>query len=328
MPRAVRVDYPGAIYHVMDRGDRREDIFVNDVDCPDLIKALAKACEKTGWQIHAYCLMRNHFHLVVETPDANLVEGMRWFLSAYTIRLNHRQKLLGHVFSGRYKALIVDGSGNGYLKTVCVCVHLNPVRAHLLGPQERLLAYPWSSFGWYLAAPEHRPRWLQVDLLLGEHEIGQDTAAGRQEFERHMEVRRLEQEDEEALKALRRGCCLGSEEFRHKMLELMEGKLGEDHAGSLHREAAEQQANRIIGEELARRGWQEGDLAARHGSDPGKLAIAARIRKETMLPVKWIAARVQIGTTKGAKSVLHRLGHARTARHNESCGQLEFQSTV
>ncbi len=328
MPRAMRVEYPGAIYHVMDRGDRREDIFVNDVDRQDLVKTLAEACEKTGWRVHAYCLMRNHFHLVLETPNANLVDGMRWFLSAYTIRLNHRQKLFGHVFSGRYKALIVDGSGNGYLKTVCDYVHLNPVRAHLLGREERLLAYPWSSFGWYLAAPEHRPRWLRVDRLLGEHGIGQDTAAGRQQFERQMEGRRLEEEDEEALKALRRGWCLGSQEFRQRMLELMEGKLGDNHAGELRRETAEQKANRIIGEELARRGWQESDLAGRHRSDPGKLAIAARIRKETTLPVKWIAARVQIGTTKGAKSVLHRRGHGRTARHDESCGQLEFQSTV
>jgi REP element-mobilizing transposase RayT len=97
----MRVEYPGAIYHVMDRGDRREDIFVNDVDRQDLLKTLAEACQKTAWQVHAYCLMRNHFHLVVETPDANLVEGMRWLLSAYTIRLNHRQKLFGHVLRCR-----------------------------------------------------------------------------------------------------------------------------------------------------------------------------------------------------------------------------------
>ena len=87
MPRTMRLEYPGAIYHVMDRGDRREDIFVNDVDRQDFLKTLAEACQKTGWQVHAYCLMRNHFHLVVETPNADLVVGMRWFLSAYTIPL-------------------------------------------------------------------------------------------------------------------------------------------------------------------------------------------------------------------------------------------------
>jgi putative transposase len=332
MPRAMRVEYPGAIYHVMDRGDRREDIFVDEVDRQDWLKTLAEACQKTGWQVHAYCLMRNHFHLVLETPHANLVEGMRWFLSAYTIRLNHRQKLFGHVFSGRYKALLVEGSGNGYLKTACDYVHLNPVRAHLLGSEERLLAYPWSSFGWYLAAPEHRPAWIRVDRLLGEHGIQQDSAAGRQEFERHLEARRLEEADEEELKPLRRGWCLGSEAFRQEMLERMDGKLGENHSGELHRETAEQRANRIVSEELTRRGWKESDLATRRRSDPGKLAIAERLRKETTLPIKWIAARVQIGTTKGAKSVLHRLAHP---RHQGSvgtalkpCAQLEFQSTV
>src|SRR6266699_6804526 len=87
--------------------------------------------------------MNNHFHLVVETPHANLVAGMRWFLSAYAIRLNHRQKLFGHVFSGRYKALIVEGSGNGYLKTACDYVHLNPARAHLLGEAHRLASWRW-----------------------------------------------------------------------------------------------------------------------------------------------------------------------------------------
>ena len=114
MARKLRVQYPGAIYHVMDRGDRREDIFVDDADRHDLIRTLAEACAKTGWQIHADCLMRNHFHLVVETPNANLVDGMHWFLSTYTIRLNKRSNLSGHVFSGRYKAIPIDGSGTGY----------------------------------------------------------------------------------------------------------------------------------------------------------------------------------------------------------------------
>jgi putative transposase len=101
MPRKIRVQYPGAIYHVMSRGDRREDIFLDDVDRQDFIKTLAEVCRKTGFQVHAYCLMPNHFHLVVETPSANLVEGMRWLLSAYTIRLNHRHKLSGHVWGSQ-----------------------------------------------------------------------------------------------------------------------------------------------------------------------------------------------------------------------------------
>ena len=132
MPRKLRVEYPGAIYHVTSRANGKGVIFGTDVDRQDFIKTLAEACEKTGFEVHAYCLMRNHFHLVVETPHGNLVAGMHWLLSAYTLRFNPRHKRSGHVFSGRYKALIVEGSGNGYLRAVCDYVHLNPVRAELI----------------------------------------------------------------------------------------------------------------------------------------------------------------------------------------------------
>ena len=79
MPRQIRIEYPGAVYHVLSRGDRREPIFVDDGDCHDFIKTLAEACRKTGWQGHAYCLMPNRCHLVVETSEANLVSGQRGF---------------------------------------------------------------------------------------------------------------------------------------------------------------------------------------------------------------------------------------------------------
>src|SRR5205814_6566501 len=146
MPRKLRIQYPGAIYHVINRGDRREDIFKGDADRKLFLATLAQACAKTDWQIHAFCLMRNHFHLVVETPGANLVSGMKWLLGVYTKRFNIRHKLCGHLFAGRYKASIVDGSGTGYLRTVCDYVHLNPVRARLLKAEESLESFSWSSY--------------------------------------------------------------------------------------------------------------------------------------------------------------------------------------
>src|SRR5205807_2199205 len=120
----------------------------------------------------------------------------------------------------------------------------------LLKADDRLLAYPWSSLVWYVAAAEHRPQWIRVDRLLGEHGIQQDSAAGRQEFERRMEGRRLEEGDEEALKIFRRGWCLGGEQFKKPMLEKMEGKLGERHSGELRRETAQAKPERIISQEL------------------------------------------------------------------------------
>lgn len=300
MPRQIRHEYSGAMYHVMSRGNRRADIYLDDVDRQDFLKTLAEACLKTGWQVHAYCLMSNHYHLVLETPNANLVAGMAWLQSTYTIRLNHRHKLIGHVLSGRYKAQLVEGSGNGYLRTACDYVHLNPVRAGLLQSEERLLSYPWSSFGYYLAAPQHRPAWMRVDRLMGEHGLQEDTAGTRQEFEGRMEAARLQPGDEEGLRALRRGWCLGSPEFKKQKLEEIDGQVGEHHLGSLRLETAEVRAERIIGEELCRLRWEEADLVSRRKHDPGKVQMALRLRRETTLSVKQIAQRLHFGTPKSA----------------------------
>src|SRR2546426_3530743 len=202
--RKLRVQYPGAFYHVMNRGDRREPIFRDDTDHQSFLATLGEVCVKTGWQVHAYCLMGNHFHLVVETPQANLVAGMKWFLGAYSSRFNRRHRLFGHLFSGRYKALLVDGSGSGYLRVVCDYVHLNPVRAKLLPPEQPLRAYRWSSYGEYRKRPTQRAAWLRVDRLLGEMGIPKDSGAGREQFERMMEERR-HRDEPGAWRALRRG---------------------------------------------------------------------------------------------------------------------------
>src|SRR6185503_11407990 len=157
MPRPLRIEYGGAIYHAMSRGNRRERIFKDRKDYVEFLATLEEACGKTGWQVHAWCLMSNHFHLVIETPQANLVAGMKWLLGVYTKRFNIRHKLCGHLFAGRYKALPVDGSGNGYLRTVCDYVHLNPVRAKLLEPQAKLETFAWSSYSHYLKPGKERP---------------------------------------------------------------------------------------------------------------------------------------------------------------------------
>jgi len=321
MPRKLRIQYPGAVYHVMSRGDRGEGIYLDDVDRQDFIKTLAEACQKTDWQVHAYCLMSNHYHLVLETPAPNLVPGMAWLQSTYTIRLNNRHRLHGHVLSGRYKAQLVEGSGNGYLKTACDYVHLNPVRAGLLRPEERLLAYPWSSLAAYVAAPEHRPSWIRADRLLGEHGFEEDSPASREGFEQRMERRRREETDPEIFEALRGGWCLGSESFRQEMLRRAEGSLGGNHAGELHRQAADAKAQRIMAEELERRGWRQCDLLTRRKKDPVKLAIAARLRRETTLSLKAIAARLCLGTSKSANGKLHEF--MKSPSHQDSGEQLQ-----
>jgi len=295
MARKLRLQYEGAIYHLMSRGDRGEAIFRDDLDRRLFLKTLAEACEKTDWQVHAWCLMKNHFHVVLETPQANLVSGMKWFQGTYTGRFNRRHKIFGHLFSGRYKSLLVDGSDSGYLRKVCEYVHLNPVRANLLKSEKRLSAYAWSSYGEYLKSPARRLPWLRVDRLLGEMRIPQDTAAGRREFERQMELRRG-QEDPEQWERLRRGWCWGAETFRQELLAQMEEKMGQEHYGAERHETAVAKAERIVEEEMKRLGWRKADLVRHAKGHARKVRIASRLRGETTMTLQWIAERLNMGT--------------------------------
>jgi hypothetical protein len=174
-----------------------------------------------------------------------------------------------------------------------------------------LLEYPWSSLVWYLAAPEHRPGWMRVDRLLGEHGIQKDSAAGREQFERHMERRRQEETDPRECKPLRRGWLLGSEAFRAKLLEQIEPRLGEHHSGKLRHETAEAKADRIITSELKRLGWKAPDLRERAKSNPAKLALAARLRRETTLTIREIARRLEMGSWKSLNNKLYLAGKAK-----------------
>ena len=307
VPRKLRVEYSGAIYHVMNRGDRREPIFKDNVDHRRFLETLAEACGKTDWQVLAYCLMPNHFHLVVETPQANLVAGMKWFMGTYTSRFNRRHKLFGHLFSGRYKALIVDGSGNGYLRTVCDYVHLNPSRAKLLQKEESLRTYRWSSFPEYLKAPTKRPAWLQVGRLLGEYGIHRDSAAGRRRLEEALEQRRGA-EDGQAYKAIRRGWFLGDEKLKQELLAQVSEKAGKSHYGEELRESAEAKAERIVAEELRRLGWKEDELKRQRKGHRRKVQMARRLRAETTMSLKWIAERLAMGSASMVTHCLRQKG--------------------
>ncbi len=163
----------------MNRGDRREPIMLGKADGKLFVDTLGEACAKTGWQIHAFGL----------TPQANLSAGMKWFLGTYTSRFNRRHKLFGHLFSGRYKSLLVDDRDGAYLQTVCQYVHLNPARAKLMKKTARLESYQWSSYPEYLLPPSKRRQWIRTDRLMGELGIGKDSTGGRRRFaeitERH-----------------------------------------------------------------------------------------------------------------------------------------------
>ncbi len=305
MPRQLRREYAGAIYHVMNRGDRREDIFLDDEDRHRLLDSLGEACQKTEWQIQSYCLMPNHFHLVLQTPQPNLVAGMKWLLGVYTRRFNIRHRLCGHLFGGRYKALIVDGGGNGYLQKVCDYVHLNPARARLINQGAALETFGWSSYPDYLKPAGKRPPWLRVDRLLGEKGIARDSVAGRREFGRQMEQRRLEESGAD-YRQIRGGWCLGDPEFRTELLADAVERVGPSHYSADRRETEEARAERIVRAGLKELDWKDGELAKRPKGDEQKVKLARQLRAETTMTLKWIAVRLQMGRWTSVSNLLRK----------------------
>jgi putative transposase len=157
----LRIEYAGAFYHVLNRGQRREPIVQDGQDGERFVSDLSKLAQPYGVRIHGYCLMTNHYHLILETPHANLSQAVQWLNAAYAPYYNRRHPLCGHLFQGRFKAILLDSGP--YLEVVSRYIHLNPVRAGLVAEARR---YPWSSCRYFVGA-EKAPDWLQTQQILG-----------------------------------------------------------------------------------------------------------------------------------------------------------------
>ena len=162
MTRPLRLAYPGALYHVTTRGNARQAIYTDDQDRSTFLAVLAAVVTRSQWLCHAYCLMNNHYHLLIETPQSNLSAGMRQLNGVYTQRFNRRHGRVGHVFQGRFKAILVERES--YLLELCRYVVLNPVRA---GLAKRPQTYRWSSYR-ATAGLEKAPEWLTREWVLAQ----------------------------------------------------------------------------------------------------------------------------------------------------------------
>jgi REP element-mobilizing transposase RayT len=287
----------------MNRGDRREAIFRDEKD-PDLfLKTLGECCTRSAFRVHAYCLMPNHFHLVLETPRGNLTSGMQWFLGTYSARFNRKHKYFGHVFSGRYKAVLISGS-SGYLRAACHYVHLNPARARLLRPDQPLEAFRWSSYPAYIGPRRGRPAWLRTDRFLAELHLTADTPATRQRLREHMERWRAA-EDQSDYKAFRRGWFAGPTEEKRELLEIIEANKTSAHYGEELRESDLLHAERMLREQLRDRGLTAARLRSLRKGHPEKLRIAQHLRQHTAATLSWIAQHLHMGAPRHLAHLLY-----------------------
>jgi putative transposase len=317
MPRALRIEYEDAVYHVMARGDRREAIVHHDTDREVFVETLGEACARTGWRVLAWVLLDNHYHLALRTPEPNLVSGMSWFQNTFTRRINVRNQLWGHLFGGRYKAVVVEDTTDPtskrrsvYLETLVDYIHLNPVRAGLVdGYDCDILSYPWSSIvTGYAKPPSQRPSWMAVRDgldLFGER----DEARGRRSFIERLDgiaraegVERAgvaEVEGQTLQSTLRRGWYWGSETFREKLVEIAGGKIPMDRdrelrSSGLFQRHDEKGAERILAAAEEHFAVNLEELIIPRRGDYRRIALAWALSRRTSLPQVEIAEKLSL----------------------------------
>jgi putative transposase len=303
MARKLRLEFPGACYHVLNRGNYRANIFVTEGAKAAFEHCLFETCARSAWLLHAFVIMRNHYHLAVETPKGNLVAGMQWLQATFANRFNRFRNERGHLFQGRYKALLVEEGEP--LALVGHYIHLNPVRAGIL-PVAQLDDYRYSSY-WYLARPEARPRWLCLDVLLGQTGGLADNGFGWTSYRDYLTWQNETGPagKSRAYVSLSKGWALGSAGFKAALVK--------DHSVAALTRAWEQSGALEIRiqawEELCLRALQaihhkDAELATAAKSAPWKVAVAVLLKERTQASNLWLARRLNLGRPKYASRLV------------------------
>jgi len=318
MARPLRIEFSGACYHVINRGNYRAPIFAGKGAAEAFERTLGEAAERYGWSVHAYVIMRNHFHLAVETTESNLGEGVKWLQGTWIRRFNGIRGQTGRPFQGRYKALIVARGHD--LAQVCHYIHLNPVRAKIVGI-DQLPEFEWSSMRKFLVK-KNRPAWIHPEIVLSEAGRLRDTPTGWKRYLDYLEflVEDKSSRKELVAKRMSRGWCIGDAKFKQEMKRLMpERKPDQSRFAGL-------EADAVSKERMER--WEEQLqlLAAAAKIDLTKLAdqkshfdkvrLAAALKTSSSVSNGWLAQRLQMGQPASASQFVRR--HLRVPKNSRA----------
>lgn len=301
MARKLRIQYPGALYHVINRGNYRRDLFASAGEAQAFLDTLLEAKGLFGWRLHAYALMRNHYHLALETPDPNLVEGMHWLQSTWATRFNRFRHEQGHLFQGRYQAILIEDAAA--LGRVVDYIHLNPVRAKIVLP-DQVRHFRWSSLAGIVRGdgPAEDHGWRAGGRF------GTDDVA-RRSYETHLIGIGHDEARWEALglKELSKGWAIGSATWRQNMAKeygrlALEPGLAAEEVREL-REGAWEAALQKALSEIQRR---EDELLTNPKKQAWKLLVAAQVRRNSAASLAWLAHRLNLGTSASLRSYLCR----------------------
>lgn len=303
MARKLRIQYPGAIYHVINRGNYRQDVFATAGAAHAFVVTLGEAAELFRWRVHAYVVMRNHFHLALETPEPNLVAGMHWLQSTFATRFNRLRGENGHLFQGRYQAILLENASA--LLRVVNYIHLNPVRAGVV-PFAQVAMFRWSSLSAFGKAD--RPAWLHANTVLTELDLpatkagwlaytnylmtlaGDPTAQERQEFTQ-----------------LSKGWAIGSDSWRETLAkEHARLAAAGDIPATEVRELNAAVYQQLLDSLLRDLGKTTADLTAAPKGAPWKIAAARELRAKVNAPHAWIARALHMGRPSSVRVYLAR----------------------
>lgn len=323
------------MYHVINRGNYRQDLFINEGAHLSFERCLFQACEKCGWVLEGYCVMTNHFHLVIRTPEGNLVYGMKWLQSTFANRYHKFRKVHGKLFQGRYKSLIVEEES--YLGALLHYVHLNPVRAGMVDVSE-LGGYRWSSY-WYLRHPSKRPGFMDVSGCLEAAGGLSDNASGRRKYGEYLAWLSADTsaQKEQLFDRMCRGWAIGSKAFKKDLLKEEAERLKEEGgeplavAGERYDGRDLREANILKWELFLERGLTElgkDSRAIREDlkSAEWKVMLAAVLKRHTSAPNVWITRMLNMGIPQAVSQNVGRL-HASGAEDSEAYRSLRTEMT-
>ena len=320
MPRSIRIEYPGAIYHAMCRGNNGQETFLTDDGRRLFLSTLTEVCDQTGWQVHAYVLMSNHYHLLIETPEANLVEGMSWFQSSYTQRFNSMFKRRGHLYQGRYKAIPVQTDprhgGMEYFRQISSYIHLNPFRAKLCGEGFALSleSYQWSSYPAYIGKDRgKRPDWLVRSKVLRTWGLVEGKSGYLRGYQHKIErLMKFEVDPDtgrrgEFEKQVKHGWFLGSDSYREYLDKFLKDRTKNDnYRGAQRRDHDLSEAERLLAAGLNVLGVTEEEILESKSVRLEKQALVWLIKSHTTVRGNWLAERLQMGHPMNVSRALSR----------------------
>ena len=302
MARKLRIQFPGAIYHIINRGNYRRDLFLSPGEAQAFLTAVKEAKDRMGWQVHAYALMRNHYHLAIETPKPNLVQGMHWLQTTWASRFNRFRQESGHLFQGRYRALLIENSTA--LGKVVDYIHLNPVRAKIV-PAEQVRNYRWSSLGDIVRGES----WIDDAGWRADSRFGAEFEA-RKAYEAYLvEVGQDEARwESRGLKGLSKGWAIGTSGWRRAIAkEHAQLALNPGLETSEVREMRESAWEQAVLEGLRTLGKSAEDLRTKPLVLRWKLELADRVQREGGASVAWLARRLLLGCDSSLRSRLSQL---------------------